>query len=80
MAESKPQVDNGVKSNSEMKAMVAVHIDWAAEQMFGMEISALVAESLGDILMCPYENAITGVRSVICNVFEQVLLNIMADK
>lgn len=50
VAESKPQVDNVVSSNRKMEAMVAGNIARTTEKMAAKEISALVAESLNEIV------------------------------
>lgn len=61
VAESNPQVDNFIPSNSKMEETISLQTACTTEKMVTSEISALVAASLDDILQRAYENARTGV-------------------
>lgn len=47
------------------------------EQMVAKWISTLVVDSLGDILQCPYEKVGMGGRSVVYNVIEKMLFDLL---
>lgn len=57
--------------------MILWQIACTTEKMIVKETSALVAESLEDILEFAYDNARSGVRSVIYNVHDQFQLNLL---
>lgn len=77
IAESKPQTDNVVPSHGEIETMIAAQVKRATKQIVAKEITTLVEESLDDILQCAYENARSGVRSVVYNVVEQVVFDLI---
>lgn len=73
----KPKIDNVVQINSERREMIAAPMDRTSEKMIAQDTLALVTESLDDILQYVYENAPTGVRSVVYIVLEQVSLHVV---
>lgn len=77
MDEWKLQTDNVVLSTRKMKAKIALQIPLTTEQMVVKEISAVLAESPVEIPQCLWNNARNAVRSVIYDVVDQVLLNLL---
>lgn len=73
VSERKPQLDNVVPLNTDIKSMFPIEISRTTEQMLANEISRLVAGSFDDILQCTNEKWNMGVCSVVYTISEQML-------